>query len=282
LKLAYLIVAHRYPEQLARLVDSIYDESNYYLIHMDSKAGAECHAAVRELVRHYPNVSSLPSRPVRWCGYSTVRVILAGIRQLLRDASDWSFFLNLTGQDFPLQSQTAIRTFLKGHQEREFLEYMDPLTTAYWRNPLDRIQNVYVEVPWERSIRRVPKLRFDRQWLLRGASWYGGSEYMMLTRRFCGYLSSADLGSLQLFFRNTWAPSEGYFQTVVMNSPFKDTVINDNRRYIDWTKGPEGPRILRVDDMAALLQSGAFFARKFDATVDEKILDELERRLVTA
>ena len=60
-----------------------------------------------------------------------------------------------------------------------------------------------------------------------------------------------------------------------MNSPFKEKVINDDIRYIDWTTGPEYPRTLTLDDFTKVRESNALFARKFSLTKDYAIIQRL-------
>jgi len=79
------------------------------------------------------------------------------------------------------------------------------------------------------------------------------------------------------FFRHTFAPDEIFFQTIIMNSPLKDTVMNDNLRYIDWSrKGVPLSAFLTIDDADNLLNSSKLFARKFDIELDEAILDLID------
>jgi len=65
-----------------------------------------------------------------------------------------------------------------------------------------------------------------------------------------------------------------------MNSPFKNQVVNDNLRCITWTDGVANPRILTQADFGLLETSPKFFARKFDVTVNEKILDEIDELIL--
>jgi Core-2/I-Branching enzyme len=80
------------------------------------------------------------------------------------------------------------------------------------------------------------------------------------------------------FFEHVFVPDELFFQTLVLNSPHRDSVVDANLRYIDWSTTP-GPKVLRTDDLEALLGSGMLFARKFDETVDAEILDLLDRHI---
>ena len=80
------------------------------------------------------------------------------------------------------------------------------------------------------------------------------------------------------FFRHVFVPDEIFFQTILMNSPLHDEIENDNLRYVEWSREP-APAVLGVDDLDAMLSSGKLFARKFDPTVDDAVLAELDRRL---
>ena len=83
------------------------------------------------------------------------------------------------------------------------------------------------------------------------------------------------------FFEHVFVPDELFFQTIVMNSELRDTVENDDLRYLDWSREP-APVVFTRADLPALLGSGQLFARKFDETVDSDVLDVLDRHLATA
>ena len=78
------------------------------------------------------------------------------------------------------------------------------------------------------------------------------------------------------FAKYTWAPDEFLIPTIIMNSKFKDKVILDSGRYIDWSQGGWNPKILTIDDYEALIKSDKLYARKFDINVDTEILDKLD------
>ena len=67
---------------------------------------------------------------------------------------------------------------------------------------------------------------------------------------------------LRRFIRFTWGPDEFLFPTLIMNSAFKETVINDNFYYIDWSGGGSNPKILTLDDYDKLRSTDKIFARK--------------------
>jgi hypothetical protein len=66
-----------------------------------------------------------------------------------------------------------------------------------------------------------------------------------------------------------------------MNSELRDTVENDDLRYLDWTREP-APAVFTRADLPQLESATELFARKFDETVDSEILDALDRHLERA
>ncbi len=74
---------------------------------------------------------------------------------------------------------------------------------------------------------------------------------------------------------------EVFIQTVLYNSKFKDTIVDDNKYYIDWSSHKKGfnkgnPDILMKKDFNKIVESDNFFCRKVDINVDEKLLDMLD------
>jgi hypothetical protein len=66
---------------------------------------------------------------------------------------------------------------------------------------------------------------------------------------------------------------------VVMNSDLAGTVVNDNLRYIDWSRDRR-PAVLGIEDLERLRTSTKLFGRKFDVGRDSAILDAIDRELL--
>lgn len=163
--------------------------------------------------------------------------------------------------------------------DSNFISFYDPVERGVWRDPGHRLRTISLELPFRDRVLRLP-VRFDRRFLLRGARWSQGSQWSVLGRRFCEFATSdRETRRFKRFVRTTWIPDENFFQTLMISSRFQSSMVDDNKRMIDWRTGPEGPRIFRTGDFDRLVSSDAFFARKFDETVDVEILELLERRL---
>jgi len=294
--IAYFILVHRYPNQFKRLFKAIYSPSNYYLIHVDKKSQQDLHDQVAAFLDEFPNAQMLDSQTVIWGGYSMVDVELNGMNQLLKISKTWDFFVNLSGQDFPLKSQAVIQRFLKKNNQSSFIQIVDQVKNR--PNTLNRINNYFLES--EDGFIGTP---IKRPFLSKTTPYIGG-QWKILTRTCCEFLcASPKVAKFRKFYKNTLIPDESFFQTVLMNTGYDGKLINDDKRAIIWIPdfGPKlrskkftanttkalvesgeiklRPKTLRVDDVTFLLKSDALFARKLDETVDDSIFDKIEVKI---
>jgi hypothetical protein len=274
--IAYLILVHRYPDQFKRLFKAIYHPSNFYMIHVDKRSGGELQTEIKDFLAGYPNASMLKSEKALWGGYSLVDAELRGIKELLKMSLKWEFFINLSAQDFPLKSQSYIQNFLSHHPGKDFLKVADQSRVR--PETMHRVEDYVTESGDE----VLSESDFKRPFL-RDATPYIGNQWMILSRRFCEFVSaSPEVDRFREFYRHTLIADEGFFQTVIMNTSYKAAIVNDDKRTIDWV--PMGtiklrPRDFTVKDADFLMASQDLFARKFDATVDGEILGILETHI---
>jgi hypothetical protein len=253
----------------------MYHPANYYLVHVDKRSGVGLQTEIQDFLSRFANASLLKSQSILWGGYSMVDAELRGIEELLKISSEWEFFINLSAQDFPLKSQTHIQDFLSRNIGRDFIKVANQRKIR--PDTLYRIENYCIE--FSKRILRTPIKRP----YLRGVTPYIGNQWMILSRKFCEYICySPEVKRFKGFYRHTFIPDEGFFQTVIMNTNYKGTIVNDDKRTIVWV--PIGTIKLRPKDFISkdaefLLASQGLFARKFDETVDAGILSILESNL---
>ncbi len=275
--IAYLILAHRYPQQFKRLFKAIYDPSNYYLIHIDKRSDSAVHEEIRDFLVGFANTALLQSENAVWGGYSLVDAELRGIEELLKMGAEWDFFINLSAQDFPIKSQKHIREFLGQNLGKDFMKISDQKSIR--PDTLHRIENYTTESENE----AVVSDPIQKRPFLDGVTPYIGNQWVILSRKFCEFVSSnPEVDRFKKFYENTLIADEGFFQTVIMNTSYKSTIVNDDKRAIDWI--PMGtiklrPRDFTASDAAFLKLSNDLFARKFDETVDGDILNILDSHL---
>jgi Core-2/I-Branching enzyme len=273
--IAYFLLVHRYPAQFKRLFKAIYAPGNQYVVHVDKSSGASLAQDIAKFLAPYQGAQMLESKDALWGGYSLVDAELRGMARLLEIDSQWTHYINLSGQDFPLKSQNYIRQFFAANPGKQFIRALDQRKER--PDTLNRVSHLFIEAGGKMTATGVarPYLPDDTPFI--------GTQWKAVTRSFCEFVChDPRVERFKAFYRNSFIADEAFFQTVIMNSGDQGVIINDDLRMIDWV--PDGdiklrPRNYDARDMVQLQRSPNLFARKFDAEEDSEILNLLERHL---
>ncbi|MGB3723014.1 MAG: beta-1,6-N-acetylglucosaminyltransferase [Pacificimonas sp.] len=276
--IAYFILVHRYPEQFKRMFRAIYQPGNQYLIHIDKTSGPDLARDLAMFLQPYQDTEILPAKSALWGGFSLVDAEMRGMKRLLAMSSRWTHFINLSGQDFPLKSQTQIRTFLDANPGKQYIRAVHQDTKR--PETLNRIRYRFIE-----AFGRIFRTGIPRRFL-KGVSPWIGTQWKVVDRAFCEFVTTDPrVSRYRRFYQTSFIPDESFFQTVMMNVGEHGEVMNDDLRMIDWI--PDGevklrPRNFGIADGEFLVGGKDLFARKFDMTEDSAILGFLETHLSTA
>ncbi|XP_052284970.1 beta-1,3-galactosyl-O-glycosyl-glycoprotein beta-1,6-N-acetylglucosaminyltransferase-like [Dreissena polymorpha] len=102
---AFSILMYKDIEMFERLLRAIYRPQNYYCIHVDAKTRDDIFKAVLAMTECFENVFMASQRiRVKWGKLSVLTPELVCMDDLLRRSTKWKYFINLTGQEFPLKS----------------------------------------------------------------------------------------------------------------------------------------------------------------------------------
>src|SRR6218665_3336111 len=111
--LAYSILLFKDVEQFERLLRAIYRPQNFYCIHVDKKSEKSVQDAVGAIVGCFKNVFMSPEQfDVEWGTFTVLAPELSCMAELLK-YKKWKYFINLTGQEFPLKTNWEIIEILK-------------------------------------------------------------------------------------------------------------------------------------------------------------------------
>lgn len=108
---------------------------------------------------------------------------------------------------------------------------------------------------------------------------YGGSFFNVLSAAPVRYVRDFARNNPEIvqYFRSMPAPNEIFLQTALVNSG-KFKLFPNGTYYIDWsTSRYNHPKVLGMEDVPAMLASGANWARKFEA--ESEVLDFLDRHI---
>lgn len=252
ISIAYLILAHQHPEQLARLIDRLRSPRADIFVHIDNKT------EISPFLRTIGSSVHLTTRRVRvyWGDYSQVAAILVLIESAFAAPRTYDYLVLLSGVDFPLRSAAEIEDFFLQNKGLEFINFVampseaasKPLSrlTDYKSRPgaigklTGKVRSLLVKIGLIRRAR-------DFRSCLGDAAPYGGSTWWALTREACEHVLkfAAANPRFMKFFENTSSPDEMIFQTILANSRFRPN-MRRNLTYADWSKG--GPNPATISD----------------------------------
>jgi hypothetical protein len=277
-KQVFLIAAHKDPGQLNALVEQLCDDDFLIYVHLDAKGAIdplEVHPAARLV---------LERAAVHWGSFSQVRATLNSLAQIVAEVPDFDKVLFLSAQDFPLLSNPALKAALASLRQHELLD-----TVAIGRGPGQwaagyRYQYFYRDDAGK-ALRlacsvanRMLRASGRTRRLPGGLLPYGGSSWWALSRECVRELLERIWREpgITRFFGSVACADEMFFQTLVMNSRFRDRVLSQNFRYIQWPEqGGRNPKILDEHDFERIAASKAHFCRKIDSRVSAALLPRL-------
>lgn len=263
IRIAYFIIVHHEPEKFKVLFRKIYTRDQFYLIHIDRKAKPEFTEEIQQFLVPFPNAYVLESININSGGFSIIEAELNAMEFLLNVSGGWDFFINLSGDDYPLKSQKIIRKFLSENKEKNYLFYYDQ--KFYRPDTLRRIQNHFTELAY-----RISSLIYRRNFM-KGVIPYIGGKWIIFTRDTCAFLSSNEMVmKFEDFYLHTFLPGDSFFQTVLMNTSFHDIIVNDDKRAVLDT------RQKTADFIDSLKKTNQLFIRKLDNEAGKTVLRYIE------
>ena len=281
MRLANIIIAHKNPSQLERLIKKLKHPRFDFYIHIDKKVDISTFEYLGEIDGVYFIQNRLKCN---WGGFSTLEAMVSSLSEAVNNEINYDFYNLLSAQDYPIKKNEEIFEFFNRNADKSFVYYEDINAVQWWAGAVDRFQKYHLtdfnflgKSFVERMMNFVlPKRNFPADWTL-----YGGSKasWWSLNNESASYLTNFFATQLDIkrFLRFCWGTDEFVIPTILMNSPLRDNIKNNNFRFIIFPEGRANPKILDVDDFQDLITSGMLFARKFDADIDYEILDKIDK-----
>ncbi|GAA3928503.1 glycosyltransferase [Chitinophaga oryziterrae] len=283
MRVAHIIIFHKDPGAIERLIKVLQHPNFDFYLHLDKKVDIEPFAYLSDL----PNTHFVIDRKtVRWGGFSQLEALIASLDQIFNGNKKYDFINLLSGQDYPIKPVAEINDLLSDNIGKSFMISETP-PSPWWDDAISRITKYHLaeydfrgKYRLETALSKVlPKRVFPLTLQL-----YGGpyASYWILSFDAALYIYYVLHRNerIRQFFKHTWAPDEFLIHTLLMNSYFRGTVINENHHYIDRSQGGSRPKILTKDDFDLLERSDKMFARKFDRVVDPEILDMIDEKII--
>ncbi|KAL5005843.1 hypothetical protein ScPMuIL_017001 [Solemya velum] len=267
--IAFSILMFKDVGQFERLLRSVYRPEHAFCIHVDSKSTFEVKIAVKSVANCFKNVFvSSKSIDVQWGKYSVLEPELICMKQLWKHGH-WKYWINLTGQEFPLKTNLQLTRILRAYNGANDLQgTVKRRNTWRWS----------AAGPAPHNIRPIK-----------------GSVHIVASRPYVDYiLHNQTAKDLLQWIQKTDYPDETYFATLNHNpqlgipGTYKGEPETDNdikpflSRFKNWGEWPcngqrvRGICVFGVGDLPLLVSRPELFANKFYADYQHLTLDCLE------
>lgn len=282
MKQAFLLIAHKNIEQTKQLIEFIADDKHHVYVHIDKK-NDEIFNQLKQFFEEFNSVFFLEPRiSINWGGISQVQVTLELLKKSV--SGNYDFYHLISGQDLFIKSKKEVMSFLQLNKGKQFLEVKK--NQDHWRikgyylfsdSKYGRIRliatinhllsKIYKKIPFRSNLKEYE--------LYKGSNWFTLSGDCV--KYILKYLE--DNPKYIMDYKYTICADEHFFQTLILNSPFEKTVINNTLREIHWDGGPN-PRVYTIKDYDLLCNSLSLFARKFDLAVDDEVIKRLYEKIL--
>lgn len=297
---------------LPPLIDVIWHPDNIYAVHVDADVPDERMEAVDVILANpkYSNVLLMPREHVTYLGITTLLSTLDAITFLLNQSTEWKYFINLSGADYPMIKPNHIRELLGSREiagnRLNFVQAYDDPSVVRDQIYKSRFETMWVDSAlWmnialhkgeERQSERCkhgcllksdasahPLLdhRFGELPIVKTEAW------VILHRSFAEYAVESPMSRrLQATLCNMACPEEFFFGTLLeLAGEFSGSIVYDAFRCVLWThkryKGSRPPELdsgVVANVTGILEESGAMFSRKMmkrESTVKAFVEHEL-------
>lgn len=230
-----------------------------------------------------------------WGGASLLRMLLASMTELLNESDwKWDFIINLSESDFLIKSKESLVSFLTANRDRNFVKSHGREVQSFIKK--QGLDKSFVECDthmWRIGERELPH----------GIQIDGGSDWVALSRTFVHYVTTNAneqdelLAGLLRIFHHTLLPAESFFHTVLRNSKYCNSYVDNNLHVTNWKRRLGcrcqykhvvdwcgcSPNDFKIEDWPRLLATETkqlFFARKFEPIVNQAIILRLEEWII--
>ncbi|KAB0796113.1 hypothetical protein PPYR_10174 [Photinus pyralis] len=277
--------------QVRRLIRILYHRDHYFYIHVDVRQDY----LFRELLSletQFPNIRLTRKRFCTiWGGASLLQMLLSSMHELLLSRWEWDFVINLSESDYPVKTGDKLVEFLTANKGKNFVKsHGREVQRFIQKQGLDK---TFVECDthmWRIGDRKLP-------W---GIQIDGGSDWIALSREFVTYAASDEpdelVKGLRIVFNYTLLPAESFFHTVLKNSKFCNSYIDNNLHVTNWKRrlGCKcqykhivdwcgcSPNDFLPEDWLRIQNTETrqiFFARKFEPVINQAVVLQLEQWL---
>lgn len=295
MKIAYIVLTHKDPNLLLRLIKKLtQNKNNYIFIHVDKKIKQEDFSIIKEneQVQFIKN-----NIAVTWAGYSSIIATINSFKQSI-NYKEFDRFVILQGLDYPIKTNKYIEQFFIKNKDIEFIGarkdtgmkteqhkyclnwYLDKkdLFHTFLNNICKLLTVLKINIKIKKDYIYINNKKYDI---------FRGGANIALTRNAVNYIIDFydNNPKFNKYFQTVFASDESYFHTVLYNNnDFKilnhDLYKKDscffNLTYYEYLTVA---RIFKTpEDIKELDLNNYLYIRKVTSNDSKELLDYLDEK----
>ncbi|WCT11898.1 beta-1,6-N-acetylglucosaminyltransferase [Mucilaginibacter jinjuensis] len=274
MRYALLIINHVSPKQTQRLIERLNNDYFDFYIQLDKKTDAKPYEKLKDI----RNVFFINKRVnVHPGGYSALKATMTGLSQIIKSEIKYHSISLVNGSDYPTKRADEICDFLNINKGKQLIAFDED-----WSTSIPEKINKYYLADYNFNGKQFFEKLFNKflgkPEIPKMLKFAGKSAYWTITPNCATYiLAYIERLELDSFLKYTLGSDEFIFQSIIMNSPYHEEVINNNYRYRDQTEDGKGVKTLTAKDFNKIIFADSIFAGKFDIEVDAEILDMIDK-----
>lgn len=225
--IAYLILAHSSFDHLGRLIGAIYNASDLFIIHVDTKAPASMHYGVRAISHRFDNVHILASEMCSWGGFSLVEATISGLVRACESSPEWTHLILLSESHLPLRHNSEIKSSLEPDASYVNLRTYAQFGVGGKSDLMSRCQFKYRELPGVGPFQTT--LLPSEDVSARLAKLAHGSQWIILSRNAALAVLEACREERFSWLRSVLIPDELFFHTILAHLVMTRSLIVHNK-----------------------------------------------------
>src|SRR5688572_16625647 len=122
MKIAYIILAHKNPDQLSRLINRLHTANSSFFVHIDKKVDILPFKRVLQKGQT-DKIYFVEREDGRWGRLGIVKGTIHALKAIKDSQVKFDYIVLLSGMDYPLKSNTFIDRYFEQNYGRNFVTY---------------------------------------------------------------------------------------------------------------------------------------------------------------